>query len=271
MTAIRLDSLVPRTHRIRDKRQLTPQVHSFRIEGTLAAKAGQFILAWVPGLEELPLSVVEDDGQFLTLAFFVVGQGTQALAAMQDGDLVGVRGPFGTHFDPGSARNVAVVGGGFGSAPMLNAGKAALAAGAALHVVLGAKSREMLLFREPFEALKPASFVIATDDGSEGHKGMLTEPLDALLAGGKIDLVMACGPDRMLSAVSDVCHARGVKAQLSVHRHIKCGYGLCGTCVVGRQGIRLCKEGPVISNDLYRSIDEVRTFKRDGLGVRHPF
>lgn len=267
---IRLDTLLPRTHRILNMRQVNEQVRSFQVQGTFGAKAGQFAMVWVPGVDELPLSIVDDDGERTTFAFFVAGGGTQAMAEMTDGGLIGLRGPFGTSFDAAGCKRVVVIAGGYGSAPMLSAAKQVMKAGARIDILLGAKNDKLLLFVEDLKKLNPDSFSIATDDGSAGKKGIVTELLDELLAkdGKKIDCVFSCGPEPMLKQVSDCCAKHGVKAQLSAQRYMKCGYGLCGSCVVDPLGLRLCEEGPVISNDLFRQLTELGAYKRDDLGKR---
>ncbi len=266
--AISLDSTIPKTHHIAETRKLTEQVGLIRVAGTFGAKAGQFAMVWLPGLDEFPLSIADDDGEHVTFAFFAVGEGTKALAALKKGDLIGLRGPFGTHYRCDEAKRVVVVAGGYGSAPMRFAAKTVVTAGAQLDVIVGAKTEAMLIFIEELKALKPASMTIMTDDGSAGRKGFVTDALEELLVreGKTIDWVFTCGPEKMLTGISAMCHAHGVRAQLSTQRYFKCGNGMCGSCVVDPIGIRLCQEGPVLDNDTFRAVSEFGAYRRDGLG-----
>ncbi len=266
--AISLQSTLPRTHRIASFEQVTPQAYLFTIEGTFGAKPGQFIMVWEPGLDEIPLSIADDDGEKVTIAFFVAGNCTEALSNKKVGDLVGLRGPFGTHYQTEGAKRIVVVAGGHGSAPMYFAAKTAMAHGARLDMIAGAKTADQLLFLPWLEKLTPASLTFTSDDGSRGDRGLVTAPLEALLSteGKDIDCVFTCGPERMLVAVSKLCAEYGVPAQLSACRYFKCGYGLCGSCVVEPLGIRLCQEGPVLTNEVFRQITDFGVFTRDHLG-----
>ncbi len=99
--------------------------------------------------------------------------------------------------------------------------------------------------------------------GLKGKKGK--EGIDP------IDQVFACGPELMLKAVSEVTAKYNIPSQLSLERYMKCGYGLCGNCVVDPLGIRLCTEGPVVKNDACVKIEEFGKYHRDALGKKHTF
>src|SRR3990167_5739084 len=86
-----------------------------------------------------------------------------------------------------------------------------------------------------------------------------------------IDQVFACGPEMMLKAVSELTAKYKIPSQLSLERYMKCGYGICGNCVVDPLGIRLCTEGPVVKNDACVKIEEFGKYHRDALGKKHTF
>ncbi|MDD5025898.1 MAG: hypothetical protein PHH13_00815 [Candidatus Peribacteraceae bacterium] len=86
-----------------------------------------------------------------------------------------------------------------------------------------------------------------------------------------VDQIFACGPERMLKAVSDLSFEMKIPSQLSLERYMKCGFGLCGNCVVDPLGIRLCTDGPVVRNDIARKITEFGKYCRDDLGRKHSF
>jgi dihydroorotate dehydrogenase electron transfer subunit len=271
MTRIPLQSRLPRTYRIKAVRRETANVQSFTFDGSLGALPGQFVMLWLPGVDEIPMSVAFDDGEALRVTFFAVGDMTKALAQKKVGDLVGLRGPFGTFYEWEKKQHLALVAGGYGAAPMYFAASKAAEDGCSLDVIVGARSKEHLLYLDEFSKLKGATLHVATDDGSQGHKGYNVEILKDVLKTQKIDQVFACGPERMLVAVSDITFEHKVKCQLSLERYMKCGFGLCGNCTVDPLGIRLCVEGPVVENETARGITEFGKYHRDDLGKKHPY
>jgi dihydroorotate dehydrogenase electron transfer subunit len=201
-----------------------------------SARAGQFVnLGWSPGpLLRRPFSVYRaEDGQ-IEVVLKEVGAGTAQLLAMGEGDRVSCLGPLGRGFDfGGSPRTVALLSGGLGVAPMPLAAKEAAARGIHVTWVHGARSAADLS-SEWFgdEA------VWATDDGTRGAKAT------AVQAAPDADLVLACGPNRMLAAVA----GRWPEAQVAVETYMGCGTGVCLGCAVPLVGggyDRACTEGPV--------------------------
>ena len=213
---------------------------------------GQFYMLtaaerWGGGEDERPFlprafSVLRahDDG---TLEFLLedVGPGTHRLCELGPGDELLLLGPLGNGFTPpGDSRRPVLVGGGVGIAPL-----------AALQDRLG-DAPALVGFRDephaPGAALLRADRV-ATDDGSVGHQGRVTELLADELDGGEPAVVYACGPPPMLEAVRLLCAERGVPAQLAMESGMACGFGACFGCVVPtREGyVRLCVDGPVVA------------------------
>jgi len=281
MNSIPLQSRLPRTYRIKDIKQETEMVRTFTFDGSLGAKPGQFVMVWHPGVDEVPMSVALDDGAVTKLTFFAVGDTTNELAKSKVGDLVGLRGPFGTSYEWKSGEHIVLVAGGYGAAPMYFVAKETVEHGCTMEVIVGARSKEHLLYLDELESLAHVSLHVATNDGSVGHKGFNTEVLEKLLkatsgAKGKkhdapIDQVFACGPEMMLKRVSEITAEYKIPSQLSLERYMKCGYGICGNCVVDPLGIRLCTEGPVVKNTECVRITEFGQYHRDALGKKHPF
>lgn len=272
MTTIPLDSRLPKTYRITKIVQETANVRSFTFDCSLGAKPGQFVMVWIPGLDENPMSVAYDDGKNLTITFFAVGDFTNGLAEKKVGDLVGLRGPFGTHYIWKKAQHLALVAGGYGAAPMYFAAQHAVNDGCTVDMIIGARGTEHLLYVDQFKKMKNVTLHIATDDGSTGHKGYNVEILEQLIAKGqKIDQIFACGPEMMLKRVSQISADEKIPSQLSLERFMKCGYGLCGNCAVDPLGIRLCVDGPVVNNDVCVAITEFGQYHRDDLGKKHAF
>ena len=170
-----------------------------------------------------------------------VGPGTTRLAQSQAGDALTLVGPLGRGFRlPRDSRRAVLCGGGVGIAPL-----------ALWQDALGADTPVLLGFRDAAHAAGAELLhgaQLATDDGSHGHHGLVTELLGAELDAGARAEVYACGPPPMLEAVRALCAAREVPAQLALESGMACGYGACFGCVVptSRGLIRLCLEGPVL-------------------------
>lgn len=288
MSTIPLQSRLPRTYRIKAIKQETDMVRTFTFDGSLGARPGQFVMVWLPGIDEIPMSVAEDDGAVTKITFFAVGDMTEELAQKKVGDLVGLRGPFGTCYEWKHGQHIALVAGGYGAAPMYFVAAETVHHGCTLEVFVGAKSKEHLLYLEELESLPHVSLHVATNDGSMGFKGFNVKQLGKMLEvcqtkrkkeKGKsknndidpIDQVFACGPEMMLKAVSELTAKYKIPSQLSLERYMKCGYGICGNCVVDPLGIRLCCEGPVVKNDACVKIEEFGKYHRDALGKKHNF
>jgi NAD(P)H-flavin reductase len=170
-----------------------------------------------------------------------VGPGTKRLCELQAGDGLKILGPLGVGFRPPPAgRRPLLVGGGVGIAPV-----------AILQDALGPHARALLGFRDGEHAYGAALLngpVIATDDGSVGHHGVVTDLLRRELEHDRHAVVYACGPPAMLEAVRELCAEREVEAQLALESGMACGFGACFGCVVPtRDGyVRLCLDGPVL-------------------------
>ena len=181
-----------------------------------------------------------------------VGPGTRRLAALTPGTTLMVLGPLGRPFTaPRSGRRAVLVGGGVGLAPL-----------AILHDQLAGPAGEirpehgpvLLGFRDAAHAAGAALLPgarLATDDGSAGHQGLVTELLLAELARDGAVEIYACGPPAMLEAVRRICTERSVPGQLALETGMACGYGACFGCAVATHAglVRLCLEGPVLEAD----------------------
>ncbi len=185
------------------------------------------------------------DGVRLDFLLEDVGPGTQLLCACEPGHALEVVGPLGLGFRaPGAERRALLVGGGVGIAPLAIWQDELRAADAEHAVLLG--------FRDAAHADGAALLhdaVLATDDGSVGHAGLVTDLLAAELDRAPEAEVFACGPPRMLEAVRALCEHRGVPAQLALEAGMACGYGACYGCAVPtREGgyLRVCVDGPVV-------------------------
>lgn len=251
----------------------TPHVKTFVFQHHLGSKPGQFVNMWLARLDEKPMSIAYDNGKEFWITMFAVGIFSKAMHKLKTGDLVGIRGPYGTHFSCKKKQHLVMMAGGYGAAPLYYLTLEAGLQGCTVDFVIGARSREHLLYIARIKKLKHVRLHVATDDGGVGLKGYNTLILEKLIADKShvIDCVYGCGPEPMLKRISDLCHQNKVAAQLSIERYMKCGFGVCGQCCVDPNGERMCKEGPVVDNNLARKITEFGKYHRDALGKAHYF
>ena len=219
---------------------------------------------------------VKDRGVYggtVEFVFAVHGKGTAWLSTRRPQDKIDVVGPLGQPFRlPKSAVNVTLVGGGYGSAPLLPLATALRERGCRVDIVLGAASSDKLFGH--LDAKRMAdSLAVTTDDGSVGHRGRVSDVLPGVLDKSRADVVYACGPMAMLRAVTDLAAERGIPCQVAVEESMACGIGVCMTCVlpvIGSDGmtrmVRSCVEGPVFLGDRVRW-DDVGTVPPDTIGA----
>ena len=203
---------------------------------------GQFVMVWVPGFEEIPISPSMYERNVLRLTVAAVGETTRKIHSLKPGERLFIRGPYGRGFNLDEKGNFLLVAGGYGAAPIIYALHELRKKGKNVAYVIGARSKDKLLFVGKAKKFN-AEVYIATDDGSLGFKGSAVEVAEKLIA--KYDNVLACGPERMLYKIMLKCLELGVKCQISIERYIKCGIGICGSCVLDPKGLRVCSEGPV--------------------------
>jgi dihydroorotate dehydrogenase electron transfer subunit len=235
----------------------TPSIRTFVFDREIAARPGQFVMVWVPGVDEIPMALSSPS----SITVLKVGDATAALFAMHEGDLIGVRGPYGNGFTV-SGRTLAI-GGGVGASPLLPL----ITAGQVETFLLGARTASELLFADRIR--ESATLMTATDDGTAGHHGFVTQLMSRVdLA--DFDHICVCGPEVMMTAVLAVLDREGCaeRGQFSLHRYMKCGVGLCGSCCTDPHGLRVCRDGPVFTGDILLG-SEFGHYARDASGSRH--
>jgi dihydroorotate dehydrogenase electron transfer subunit len=211
---------------------------------------GQFVMVWLPEVGEKPYSIANDNPFTITVA--AVGHFSEVLSSLETGARVWTRGPFGRSFQLTGKRHL-LVGGGYGAAPLYFLAKKARVRSEAVHVCLGARSNEDILLASAFQSLG-CEVSIATDNGSLGHHGLVTDLAEKVLADFRPDTLYACGPVPMLAILVRCVKENHLPAQLSWEAVMRCGIGLCGSCEMDdatRQAADLpsgwltCKDGPV--------------------------
>jgi dihydroorotate dehydrogenase electron transfer subunit len=249
----------------------TVKTFIFEDESCREARPGQFLMLWVPGVDEIPLSILDVERKSrVSVAVKNVGEASGALHCKKAGEVIGVRGPFGNHFTL-KGRRLLVVGGGTGVVPLLFLVRRFIPEETAVTFVLGARTKDELLFSSELKRLTNKRFnvVYSTEDGSCGLTGLCTQPVEELLSEGGYDGVYACGPERMIFKVFALAELFKVPFQASFERLMRCGIGLCGSCAFG--GYTVCRDGPVFSSRQLRQVaDEFGVFKRDMTGKKVP-
>lgn len=226
---------------IREVAEENPTVRTFRFDPSFDPVPGQYLMVWVRGTDEVPMGFSYQDG----ITVQSLGEATEALFGLGPGDSVGLRGPLGNGFDLVGDR-ILLVGGGVGAAPLALLGERAREDGMEVTALMGFRCRSDLIFRSRFNRM--GDLVITTDDGSEGVCGRASAGLERLDP-GSYDQIYLCGPEPMMIDIIRRCHGSESKIQASINRYIKCGMGVCGSCCLDPEGIRVCVEGPVIRAD----------------------
>jgi len=234
-----MNTTLPKPAKIAKVASETIEVKTFVLEAALEAEPGQFVMVWLPGVNEKPFSLVSADPVILAVAR--VGPFTEQLHRLRNGDRVWFRGPLGRGFELRGDR-LLLIGGGYGVAPLAFLAQRAVQSGRQVTAVIGARSKEELVFPQRFADLGCA-VVLVTEDGSAGVRGLATEAAESFLEGS--DTVYACGPEAMLDKVLELCQQRSIPCQVSMERYMRCGLGVCGSCQI--KGMLVCRDGPVFT------------------------
>ncbi|MFW6338743.1 MAG: sulfide/dihydroorotate dehydrogenase-like FAD/NAD-binding protein [Alkalispirochaetaceae bacterium] len=247
-------------NRILEKRQLAEKVYRLTVEAPLIARersAGQFVILQLDDDfgERIPLTIADADAEkgSITLIFQTVGKTTLRLAELEAGDAIAnVLGPLGqpTHIE--KFGHVVAVGGGIGVAPLHPIVQALKAAGNQLTVIMGARTKELVIMEEEMTSLAD-ELIICTDDGSYGRKALVTEPLKELCEGEtKPDFAVAIGPPIMMKFAAETTRPFGVPTVVSLNTIMVDGTGMCGGCrvSVGGETKFVCVDGPEFDGHL---------------------
>lgn len=256
------------------------------IQEPIDIRPGQFVMVWIPGVDEIPMSVshILEDG-YLTISVANVGEATQAISNLRVGDPIGIRGPYGNWYLPKPGVAI-VIGGGIGMASVLpliyqlhhlqmetnslNISR--------LICIQGAKTESQLLFTEELEKIlnSKESLQLCTDDGTCGFKGFTTEKLQEILKEELILLkdtdpdtpitVYSCGPEIMLKKVVDICNAHHIEVQVSLERMMRCGFGICGLCALEPTGLLVCRDGPIFNGENLKDCTDFGKIHREFSG-----
>ncbi|GID32369.1 FAD/NAD(P)-binding protein [Paractinoplanes brasiliensis] len=267
-----MDPVVPRPHRVTDRRVDTADTVTLELaaigEPLRRFQPGQFAMITKYGVGDVPISLSGHSGTRLLHTVRAVGAVTQALHDTTEGDVVGVRGPFGTAWDVASAAglDVVVAAGGLGLAPLRPVIDELLADRAEygrITILTGAREPAELLYRDQYAAWAGQAQVEVTvdraDSGWDGPVGLITK----LVPGVDVDPARAaafvCGPEPMMRFTARALIAQGLPAariRVSLERTMRCGLGWCGHCQLGP--LLICRDGPVVGFPVAEPLMSVR-------------
>ena len=253
-----------------DKVRETEDIHTYRlriddenVRQRYRFAAGQFNMVYLFGVGEVAISIVSDpdEPEWLDHTIRAVGRVTSAIARLQVGEALGIRGPFGQGWPLGEVcgQDIIVVTGGLGCAPVVGAIEYMFRRRGqygAVKILHGVKTPEDLVFRERFDAWRkqPDTEVLLTSDQPDKvwghHVGVVTELFELVSFDPANTMVLMCGPEIMMRLGVPILLRRGIPATavyVSLERHMECGIGLCGHCQMGPYV--LCKDGPVMRYD----------------------
>ena len=233
------------TCRIVENRAESPWTHTLFFDREFDCEPGQFMMVWLPRLGEKPFTLSYSNAITVKRA----GDFTDRLAALEPGDIIGLRGPLGRGYPP--LQRPALLGGGVGIAELR---LLALKSEAPLFF-LGGRTASEILYYEEFQNLGPVS--VATEDGSLGIKGLITDLLPVEAGSFAI-----CGPERMMVACRP--HLPDDRTYYAIERYMKCAVGLCGQCTCS--GYRVCVDGPVFSGEMIGQMPDIGKRRRSKSG-----
>jgi len=246
-------------YEIVEKKVLSENVKLMKIKALLVAKkakAGQFIILRIDETgERIPLTIADFDKKkgTITIIFMEVGKTTKKLGTLNVGDsIINFAGPLGVPSEVKKYGTVVMIGGGVGIAPLYPVVKALKEEKNHVISILGARNKSLLMLEKEIDAVSDELF-IATDDGSKGHKGFVSDVLQKLInEKPRIDMVMAIGPVIMMKVVADLTKKYDIKTLVSLNPIMVDGTGMCGGCrvSVGGETKFACVDGPEFDGHL---------------------
>ena len=225
---------------------------SFFFKHSIELKPGQFMMIWIPGIDEKPMAVSYWNKKEFAFTSQAIGKWTNALDKMKKGDKLGIRGPYGNFFSKNN--NACVVAGGVG----LSSVSTLIDLLQNPLIIYGARSKEHLIYLKRY---KNENMIVTTDDGGYGRKGFTTDALTEVLSKNKkIKIVYTCGPEIMMKKVFEICQRYKVGCEASLERYMACGFGICGKCMINDK--ICCMDGPIFDSQQLSKMTEFGNFAR---------
>ena len=252
----------------------TPTVRTLYFHDPVLANVfpGQFAMVWIPGVNELPMSVMTGGIDEVGFTVRKRGESSTALYNLQVGQKIGVRGPYGNSFDIKDGK-ILLIGGGTGLVPLMRLIKYAGALSdytvPEITVLMGSRTKEEVFFEKVAKELTPkdshVKVISVTEDGSYGEKGYVTDVLEKLLEENTYDAIYTCGPELMMHKVVKLANEKGIFVQASLERMMKCGVGICGSCCVNKDLV--CRDGTVFDGQYLAKNSEFGHSQRTKSGI----
>ena len=251
--------------RIESIEELSPEIKSFKIRNERIAKAykpGMFVVLWLPDTDFLPMSISQIEGNLIEITVQKIGEGTGKLFELNEGDRVGIRGPFGNSWNYEDASNILIVGGGMGIAALTSLIEPLKQNKKNLYLTIGAKDKVSLIYAERLINIIPNT-MCSTDDGSFGKKCYVTDTIEDIITMNNIDMIITCGPEIMMKKVLNLAESKNIQIQASLERKMKCGVGICGSCCIGENNdVSVCKEGPIFASEQLKKIPQFGSYEK---------
>jgi dihydroorotate dehydrogenase electron transfer subunit len=256
------------------------ETYSYKLQLSVkvsSAKPGQFVMLWVPGVDEYPIGIAGFKDGLLEIGIAKMGPGTEAMHQKDIGDFVGIRGFYGKPFAPPENVNHLLIGGGFGMTPLklLTTTLMERANKQEIHVFEGARSKDRLMYLNWLQELHDQgeiTFHVCTDDGSYGYQGFPTVALEEFLKTSESpSVIYAAGPERMMKVIFELGkrYPKVIDMQMSLaDRYMRCGFGACSYCTVDPTGWRICVDGPIFNKEQLEKISDFGVFKRLDTGEK---
>ena len=275
-----LTNTKPLMGKIIDKQEECDDTYNFLIDLPVknkTAKPGQFVMLWVPRVDEFPVGIAGYEDDILELGIAKMGPGTSAMIEKKIGDFVGIRGFYGKSFQPPKNVNHLLIGGGFGMTPLKFLTKNLMEKDDNLSVQIfeGARTKSKLMYLEWLQNLHEKEkiiFNVCTDDGSFGYKGFPTVALEKFLEESDTPSVLyVAGPERMMKVIFEIGkkYENVIDMQMSLaDRYMRCGFGICSYCAVDPTGWRICVDGPVFNTKQLEQISDFGVYRRLDTGEK---
>ena len=228
---------------------------------------GQFAMVWIPGVNELPMSVMIT--QEKDKAAFTVrkrGESSTGMYNLSVGDYIGVRGPYGNCFDVKDG-NLLLIGGGTGLVPLLRL-ISFCKPSHDITLLMGAQTKEEMFFEDLANKLLEKNnhqVIPVTEDGTYGKKGFVTDILEELLKENRFDAIYTCGPELMMYKAVKLAISNQIFVQASLERMMKCGIGICGSCCINDDLV--CRDGTIFDGNHLMRNNEFGQFHRTKSGI----
>ena len=247
----------------------TPTVRTIYFHDPVLANVlpGQFAMVWIPGVNELPMSVmISENDEKSGFTVRKRGESSTALYNLQVGQQIGVRGPYGNSFDIKDGE-ILLIGGGTGLVPLMRLVKFSKDTNK-ITLLMGSQTKEEVFFEDMAKnswLYNDLNCISVTEDGSYGEKGYVTDVLEKLLEENTYDAIYTCGPELMMYKVVKLANEKGIFVQASLERMMKCGVGICGSCCVSQDLV--CRDGTVFDGQYLAKNSEFGHLQRTKSGI----